>query len=420
MIDMIKLSIKAGNGGNGCISFRREKFVPRGGPDGGDGGNGGSVFIVGDPSLNTLLHLKYHSTWRGKRGAHGGGNQRRGANGVDLRISVPLGTEIWRLTLDGGKELVVDVDGEEEVLVARGGAGGLGNKRYVSAVNREPLLAEKGENGQVITILLELKLLADVGLIGLPNVGKSTLLSCCTAAKPKIAAYPFTTTDPVLGVVTTRDHQFVMMEVPGLIEGAHEGAGLGHEFLRHAERARVLLHLLDGSADDPLGDWHHTNFELSSFRPALGEKPQLIVVNKLDIWEVRERVPALKGELELQGVPVFFVSAGTGEGIEQLLGKTLELVQNLPKEHLTATPMEVPIVVPKEARPFSVTQENGTYVVRAPRVERMLPLADLKNWRVMVQLWKELDRLGVVKALEDKGVQPGDTVRLGRMELEWY
>ena len=304
--------------------------------------------------------------------------------------------------------------------MARGGAGGLGNKRFVSAVNREPMLGEKGETGQEIMTLLELKLLADVGLIGLPNVGKSTLLSWCTAAKPKIAAYPFTTTDPVLGVVTTRDQQFVMMEVPGLIEGAHEGAGLGHQFLRHAERARVLLHLLDGSGDDPLGDWQRTNIELNSFSPSLGEKPQLIVVNKLDISEVRDRVSGLKGELESQGVPVFFVSAATGEGIDQLLGKTLELVHNLPREELTPTPIEAPIVVREEAPPFSVTQENGTYVVRAPRVERMLPLADLKNWRVMVQVWKELKRLGVVKALEDRGVQPGDTVRLGRVELEWY
>ena len=420
MIDITRISVKAGNGGNGCISFRREKFVPRGGPDGGDGGSGGNVFIVGDPSLNTLLHLKYHTTWRASRGVHGGSKKKRGANGEDVKIPVPIGTVVWKLTDGDGKELVVDITGTEPVLVARCGSGGAGNSRFVSAVHQEPVLAEKGENGEASTLLLELKLLADVGLIGQPNAGKSTLLSQCSAARPRIAPYPFTTTDPVLGVVATRDKSFVMMEVPGLIEGAHRGAGLGHEFLRHAERARLLIHILDGLSDDPLGDWRLINRELLSFDISLGTKPQFIVVNKLDIPEVRERVPTLKAKLESQGVPMFLLSAATGEGVDALLSKTLEVLDSLPKEDLKVSQSRLPTSSPEKDEPFKVTRENGVYVVYAPRVERLVPLANLRDWRAMVQLWRELERLGVVKALEEIGVEPTDTVRLGDVELEWF
>jgi len=444
MIDIVKISVKAGGGGNGCISFRREKFVPKGGPDGGDGGAGGSVFIVGDPSLNTLLHLKYHSTWRGMRGVHGSGNKKRGANGEHVTIPVPIGTVVWRLAARGDPEssprqMIADITDTEPVLMARGGRGGAGNARFVSSVQQEPVLAEKGEEGEGATLLLELKLLADVGIIGQPNAGKSTLLSRCSAAKPKIAPYPFTTTDPVLGVVSLRNSTFVMMEVPGLIEGAHRGAGLGHEFLRHTERARLLLHLLDGLSEDPLGDWQRINHELVSFDPSLGQKPQIIVVNKLDITEVRERMPAIRSQFGSQSVPVFFVSAATGEGVDALLGKVLEALESLPTpapQPLLPSPIgrgaggegspqrrEGPqgrLGAPREDRAFRVVKENGVYVVYAPRVERLLPLADLKDWRAVVQIWRELERLGVAKALEEQGVQPGDTVRLANVELEWF
>ena len=321
MIDLIRVLITAGSGGNGCISFRREKYVARGGPDGGDGGNGGSAYLVGDKSLNTLLHLKYHSTWRASRGKHAGGQKKRGANGDDLAIPVPIGTVVWKLDGSQGKELIADIAGPDPLCVARGGRGGVGNARFVSAVNQEPVLAEKGEAGEEVSLLLELKLLADVGLVGQPNAGKSSLLSQCTAATPKVAPYPFTTTEPVLGVVSTRERDFVMMEVPGLIEGAHQGTGLGHEFLRHAERARLLLHLVDGGTEDPLGDWMRVNEELETFSPSLREKQQFIVVNKVDIPEVRERERTLKIELLASGLPVFLVSAVTGEGVEFLLEK---------------------------------------------------------------------------------------------------
>ena len=420
MIDLVKIQVTAGNGGNGCIGFRREKFVPKGGPDGGDGGSGGNVYLLGDSSLNTLLHLRYHSTWRANRGGHGGGKKKRGANGGDVEIRVPVGTVIWRLKPDGVKEFAADVTDSEPFLVAGGGAGGYGNTHFVSPTHQEPVLAEKGQDGDDVTLLLELKLLADVGLVGLPNAGKSTLLSTCSAAKPKIALYPFTTTDPVLGVVSSRGKSFVMMEVPGLIEGAHMGAGLGHEFLRHAERARVLLHLVDGLSSDVLGDWRLINRELERFDPSLGKKPQVAVVNKIDIPEVREQTIALRARLKREGVPVLFVSAATGEGVDALVGRILEMLDGLPKEELHFAQMESPTVPTRKDETFRVTRENGVFVVSAPRVERLVPLADLRDWRAMIQIWRELQRLGVVQALEAQGVQPGDTVRVGEVELEWY
>jgi len=418
MIDIAKISVKAGNGGNGCISFRREKFVPKGGPDGGDGGNGGNVYLWGDSSLNTLLHLKYHSTWRAKRGNHGGGKKKRGANGDDTKIPVPIGTVVWRLSNDE-KEFAADLTSSEPVLVARGGAGGFGNKRFVSSVHKEPVLAQSGEEGEDVILLLELKLLADVGLIGQPNAGKSTLLSASSAARPKIAPYAFTTIDPALGVVITRDRSFVMMEIPGLVEGAHRGVGLGHEFLRHAERSRLFLHILDGVSEDPLRDWLRVNNELTSFNESLGNKPQIVVVNKVDITEVRERLPEIKSSLEAQGALVFAISAATGEGIDALLGKTLEMVNALPVEEPKVERREATLA-PRGEQSFKISQQNGTYVIRAPKVERLLPMANLKDWRAQGQIWRELQRLGVVRALEEEGVQPGDRVLLGKVELEWF
>ena len=422
MIDKTKISVKAGDGGNGCVSFRREKFIPKGGPDGGDGGTGGNIQIVGDPSLNTLLHLRYHSTWVGKRGVHGGSNKRRGADAEDIFIAVPLGTVVWKIVDGEQEEFFADISSTLPVLIARGGAGGNGNVRFVSSVQQEPMLAEKGERGEDASLQLELKLLADVGLIGQPNAGKSTLLSCCSAAKPKIAAYPFTTTSPQLGVVETRGSSFVMMEVPGLIEGAHTGAGLGHEFLRHAERARLLLHILDGTVEDPVAEWRRINLELENFNALLGKKPQIIVVNKLDIPEVKDRASTSKKELEALGAPVHFISAATGEGVDALLGKTLEMLKTVPKDALMfpQEPAGPTLGTQVAEAPFKISKQRDTYVVEAPRVERLLYQADLRDWRVMVQIWKELDRLGVVKALEEWGVQTGDTMRVGTVELEWY
>ena len=419
MFDIAKISVKAGDGGNGCISFRREKFIPNGGPDGGDGGDGGDILIEADPSLNTLLHLHYHTTWRAKRASHGGGAKRRGANAEDVVIPVPVGTIVWKLDY-GEKERLADVaENGDPIVVARGGRGGLGNKRFATSTQQEPVLAEEGAKGESAILLMELKLLADVGVIGQPNVGKSTLLSTCTGARPRIAAYPFTTTEPVLGVVETRGETFVMMEIPGLIEGAHSGKGLGHEFLRHAERARLLIHVLDGMSDDPLADLHLVDGELESFDIDLAAKPQLVVVNKVDIPEVRERIPELREVLAETGRLLFFVSAATGEGVDTLLGKALDTVTSLPdpKPVVEATPAPP---THRRERPFRIVHENGVYTLDVPTVERLVPMANLRDQRAILQIWRQLQRLGVVKALEDQGVQPGDTVSIGGVDLEWY
>ena len=341
-----------------------------------------------------------------------------GKNGVDIMIPMPVGTVVWKLT-PGGKVLVADLTGSDPAILARGGAGGAGNTWFVSSVNQEPVLAEKGADGQKAIFLLEMKLLADVGLIGLPNAGKSTLLSTCTAAKPKVAEYPFTTLDPVLGVVDRWNKSIVMMEVPGLVEGAHRGVGLGHEFLRHSERARLLVHLIDGEGIDPIQDWRQINHELEAYSPELAAKPQLVVVNKVDIPEVREKKRILQEQLGTQDVTALFVSAATGEGVDALLGKAFETLESLPKGRPVHKPTDLARDVGANDE-VSVTYEDGVHLVQAPSVERLVPRADLRDWRVMVQLWKEMDRRGIVKALEKQGVKPGDTVRIGGIDLEWF
>ena len=377
--------------------------------------------VRGDVSLNTLSHLHYHTTWRAKRGSHGRGARKRGANAGDVVISVPLGTLVWRLD-DGEKGLVADISGDDSVIVARGGDGGLGNSRFSTSTQQEPVIAETGGRGENAILLMELKLLADVGIVGQPNAGKSTLLSICSAARPKIAPYPFTTTDPVLGVVDTRGETFVMMEVPGLIEGAHMGKGLGHEFLRHAERSRLLLHIVDGMSPDPVADLELVDNELASFGQGLGGKPQMIVVNKVDVPEVKDRMNDYRKAFEEKGRPLFFVSAATGEGVDALLGKALETLKALPAPPVE--PRERVAVVDRPRRrseeSFTITQQNGVYVLDAPAVERLVPMANLRDQRAILQIWKLLQRIGAVKELEAQGVEPGDTVRLGGVDLEWY
>lgn len=401
------------------MSFRREKFIERGGPDGGDGGNGGNVIIYGDPSLNTLLHLHRLTTWSARRGGHGKGKKMTGGNGDDIMIPVPVGTIVRKQT-PKGVLLIADITEEDQIVLARGGAGGLGNTRFVSAVNQEPMLAEKGAVGEKATLLFELKLLADVGVIGLPNAGKSTLLSTSTSARPKVASYPFTTLDPVLGVVTKWNKDLVMMEVPGLVEGAHMGVGLGHEFLRHSERARLLIHLIDGESAEPVEDWRRINYELDCYSPELAGKPQIAVVNKLDVPDVREKEQALEEQFSALDTGVLFISAATGEGVDTLLAKAFETLESLPKAGPASIPISLPAQEDDGDQGFSVTHDGDVYLVRAPSVERLVPLTDLRDWRVMIQLWREMERKGIVKELEKQGVTPGDTVRLAGVDLEWF
>jgi GTP-binding protein len=342
MIDRVNIWVKAGDGGNGVMSFRREKFVPFGGPDGGDGGDGGSVFLLANRELSTLSHLGQRRHYRAGRGAHGKGKNQHGKRGEDLILAVPLGTMVQRKE-DNKNVVLADLTvAGQRVLVAKGGHGGWGNAHFATPTNQAPRIAEKGKPGEEWQLMLDLKLLADAGIIGCPNVGKSTLLGSVSKASPKVADYPFTTTEPVLGVVELGYRSFVLAEIPGLIEGAHQGRGLGHDFLRHIERTRVLIHLLDGSAEHPLSDLNKTNEELRLFNPALGEKPQLVAVNKIDLPSVRARLPELRRMLREVESPVYFISAATGEGIAELMNKTAELLQQgLPPTEAEAAEFKV-------------------------------------------------------------------------------
>jgi GTP-binding protein len=320
-VDEAKIHVKAGDGGNGCVSFRRERFIPRGGPNGGDGGKGGDVILQADAQLTTLLDLTYPKQLRAQKGNHGKGKDQTGKNGENLIIRVPVGTLVRD---DQTEEVMQDLlfDGQQFV-AAGGGRGGRGNARFATSTLRAPRHAEKGEKGQEYTLRLELKLLADVGLIGYPNVGKSTLLSRISSARPRIADYPFTTLVPNLGVVTREEHRpFVVADIPGLIEGASKGAGLGLTFLRHVERTRLLIHLLDiseGPSRDAVKDFHALNHELKAYHPSLQEKTQLVALNKIDLPSVQERAKGIKNQFEKMGHQLYFISGQTGEGMEELI-----------------------------------------------------------------------------------------------------
>jgi len=325
-VDEVDIHVAAGHGGRGCLAFRREKFVPRGGPSGGDGGHGGSVFIVASPHTNTLINYRFHPEFTARRGEHGQGSNRTGHGGADLELAVPIGTLVYEKTGDPAEPLRLLADLSEEnqrVLVARGGRGGLGNAHFATSTNRAPRKVQPGEPGEEKDLRLELKLLADVGLVGFPNAGKSTLIARISAARPKIADYPFTTLTPNLGVVRmSDDRSFVVADVPGLIEGAHRGLGLGHQFLRHLERTKVLVHLIDVSSAtgrNPADDLDIVRRELELFQPTLASKPQLVAANKMDAVDDEERVTALDERARALRLPFFRVSAATGSGIPELL-----------------------------------------------------------------------------------------------------
>ena len=323
-VDEVEIQVVAGSGGNGCLAFRREKFVPRGGPSGGDGGNGGSIFVVASPHTNTLINYRFHPEFNAERGAHGMGSNRTGRDGADLDLAVPIGTFVYEGAVDRSWQLVADLAHEgQRVLAAQGGRGGRGNARFASSTNRAPRRTEPGRPGEHKRLRLELKLLADVGLVGFPNAGKSTLIARISAARPKIADYPFTTLTPKLGVVRLDgDRSFVVADVPGLIEGAHRGLGLGHQFLRHLERTKVLVHLVDvssASGRDPIHDLDAVRNELAMFQPALAAKPQIVAANKMDAVDDRARVSALAERAAALGLPFLRISGATGEGVAALV-----------------------------------------------------------------------------------------------------
>jgi GTP-binding protein len=414
--DEAEIYVKSGDGGDGCVAFRREKYVPYGGPAGGDGGKGGDVCLYVDPHLNTLYRFSKKRHFRAERGVHGRGKNQHGAAGEDLRIPVPPGTVVYDA---GTSDLLGDLtELDQELIVARGGRGGRGNARFVSSTNQAPRIAEHGAPGQELNLRLELKLLADVGLVGVPNAGKSTLLAAVTAARPKIASYPFTTLQPNLGVVVLDPQtEFVLADIPGLIEGAAEGKGLGHEFLRHIERTRVLVHLLDGLSADPMADFAAINRELAAFGHGLSDKPQVVVLNKIDILEVRESWPAIARSLKSEGHSAMAISAVAREGTRELLYRVAQMLADLPE---IAPTLEVPVFrLGGDEDTFTVAWEEDGWRVSGARVERLAAMTVWNLDEAVSRFQRTLDRMGVVEALQEAGVQAGDTVRIGDREMEW-
>jgi GTP-binding protein len=414
--DEVKIYVKAGDGGDGVVAFRREKYVPYGGPAGGDGGRGGDVLFYVDTHLNTLYRFSKKRHFKAPRGEHGRGKNQHGAAGDDLRVAVPPGTVVYDA---GTAELLGDLtEAGQELVVAQGGRGGRGNARFATSTNQAPRIAEHGEAGQERWLRLELRLLADVGVVGVPNAGKSTLLAAVTAARPKIASYPFTTLQPNLGVVVLDPQtEFVLADIPGLIEGASEGKGLGHEFLRHIQRTRVLIHLLDGLSADPLADFAAINCELAAFGQGLAEKPQFVVLNKVDEPTVRERWPELQAALKAQGYPAMAISALAREGTQELLYHVAQMLAELPEE-LPAR--ELPVFRPdEEEEAFVVEREDDGWRVCGARIERLAAMTVWNLDEAVRRFQRTLERSGVVAALEEAGVEPGDTVRIGERELVW-
>lgn len=419
--DEARIFIKSGDGGDGMISFRREKFVPRGGPDGGDGGNGGSVIFRVNERINSLnkFHRSVHYT--ADSGKHGGRKKQTGASGSDLVLEVPPGTIIRR---EDTGEMVGDLTkpGQELRLLA-GGRGGRGNIHFSSSVNQVPQTAERGEPGQELWVTLELKLIADVGLVGLPNAGKSTLLSVISDAKPKIAGYPFTTLSPNLGVVRYEDDTTVVFaDIPGLIEGASGGTGLGHDFLRHIERTRVLVHLLDGSADEPLENFAIINQELALYDAGLESKPQLVVLTKQDLPDTVAWEPILEEEIEKRGYPFHVISAVTGAGVPEMLYKVKEMVAEA-DDLLESEPWEEEMIVIRpevDDSAFEIGRDpDGSWRVRGTKIERVAAMTYWEFDATVQRFQIILEKMGITAALQKEGIREGDMVRIGDQELEW-
>ena len=416
-IDKVKIYIKSGKGGNGCISFRREKHVPKGGPNGGDGGRGGNIIAVAQEHLNTLMKQYYNQHYRAGNGEHGKGDNKHGRDGQDVFLTLPPGTIIRDAET---QELIVDLTtaGQTYVL-AEGGIGGRGNARFKSSTNQTPRVAEKGEPGIEKALELELRLIADFGLIGYPNAGKSSILSRVSAAKPKIADYPFTTLSPVLGVVRVDEEKsFVLADIPGLIEGAHQGTGLGHEFLRHISRTRLLIHVVDAASvdgRDPVSDYQSINEELHLYDERLVELPQIIVANKMDLPGAKAGLERLQEHISDRIIPI---SAVTGEGLSQLMYATYDALEKIPRheENEENQPQEELIQYNYEPG-FIITKEGSTFRLTGKTVRRVVVMTDLDNDQAVIMLHNRLKKMGVIKALADAGAKDGDTVIVDDVEF---
>ena len=417
--DEAKIYVKAGDGGNGVVAWRREAHVPRGGPSGGNGGKGGDVYLLADPQVNTLIAFNKQVHFRAPNGDHGRGKNQTGAQGSDLLIPVPIGTVAY--ATETGQMLADLATRDQRVLLARGGRGGRGNHAFRSPTNQAPRIAENGEPGEELWLRLELKLLADVGIVGVPNAGKSTLLSRISAARPKIGDYPFTTLEPTLGVVIVDDRDMVVADIPGLIEGAHSGAGLGLAFLRHVERTRLLIHLLNGLSPDPIGDYEVINQELQLFNPHLSEKPQVVALNKMDLPDVREQWPGVARALRARGVvEPLAISAVTGEGLDALLRRAATLLTELPPPPPLADIAPLAPIAPEADKSFTVERDpDGAWRVRGRRIERIVVMTQWDYYDAVMRFQRILEALGITQALRERGIEEGDTVRIGEKELEW-
>lgn len=427
--DHTKIFVKAGDGGNGSIHFRREKFAPLGGPDGGDGGRGGSIYMEATANINTLVDYRYRQHFKAEAGEAGARQKMHGAKGDDIVLRVPCGTVVRDADT---QELVADlVDEGQQVMIARGGRGGLGNVHFATSTHQAPREAQNGEPGEERWLALELRLIADVGLVGYPNAGKSTLLSVVTAAKPKIADYPFTTLVPNLGVVEVGqvgdDFGFVLADIPGLIEGAAQGHGLGYEFLRHIQRTRLLIHVIDGASyeHDPWQSLQAINQELSEYDDHLATRPQIIAFNKIDLPAAQERWEAFKAQAEEAGYAVFAISAAAHQGTRELMQAVSFRLQEMQHEEAERAAEQVvsdmagPVLRPQPEDAFSVTKENGVFVVHGKRIERAVAMTNQGSDESMDRLQVTMEKMGVTRALEAAGVQVGNPVRFGKVELYW-
>jgi len=417
-IDEAEIVVRSGKGGDGMVHFHREKFVPRGGPDGGDGGQGGDVILEVKSSLNTLQAFRHISHYIAKDGKNGGPNNMSGKSADDLIISVPPGTVVY--DADTG-QLVGDLTkANERLILCKSGRGGRGNQHFATSRNQAPRTAEKGEPGEEKRLKLELKLIADIGLIGVPNAGKSTLLSVLTNATPKIAPYPFTTLEPNLGVADIDDHTSVVLaDIPGLIEGASHGVGLGHDFLRHIQRTRVLIHLLDGLSKDPVADYSQINSELSLFDPNLAKKPQIVALNKIDQPEVQERLAEIKKAMKKKKVEFMTISALARMNTRELLLKAAEMLAEAPELEEAEAPL--PVYRPKEdPKDFQVARQGGhEWRISGAGIERAASMTYWEHDGSVRRFQKIMEALGVDDALRKAGVKEGDTVAIGDYELEW-
>ena len=418
--DYVKIIAKAGNGGNGAISFRREKYVAAGGPDGGDGGKGGDIYFEVDPDSNTLIDFRYNKKFKAESGKNGEGNHRYGKSGEDLYIKVPIGTIIRDAS---NNKVLADLSnvGQKELILA-GGRGGKGNSHFATSTRQAPRFAQDGEKGEEKELILELKLLADVGLIGFPNVGKSTFLSMTTSATPKIADYHFTTLEPNLGVVKTDyGDSFVIADIPGIIEGASEGTGLGLQFLRHIERTRLLLHVIDISGSEgrnPVEDFYKINEELTKYSEKLSTRKQIIVANKIDVMQDENLYLELEKVAKEHNMEIFKISAATNEGVLELIKHVSDILKTLPKEDLIEI-VDKKVYTLEDEESYTIEKEAGMFVIKGEAVERVMRRVNIADNESLYYFQKSLDELGVNQKLKEMGVKEGDIVKIDDYELEW-